>query len=306
MKRALICDDQDRFLEEFMRRHKDYYDITTTRDSRELLELLTGPNGVPDILILDLYFPVDSTDSGFADKVSAAEMQLAKLDQQISATKKAVLDAWTPHGIELLRSIRERWTAAELPVVIFTQKGLLLLDDAQIRAVEELDGHWLLKGRLARETEAIRLDRIMAYDAPPKGKKIFIGHGRSQQWEVLREHLNRHNLPWVEFNKDSVAGYSTNERLWEMVDQSAFAFLIMTAEDERGDGQLHARENVIHEIGVFQAKLGLRKAITLIEDGCHEFSNIHGLSQIRFRRNDISSAFEEIDAVLRREKMLPT
>ena len=47
------------------------------------------------------------------------------------------------------------------------------------------------------------------------------------------------------------------------------AFLIMTGEDEHTDGTLHARSNVIHEIGLFQAQLGYERAIILL---CEDFS----------------------------------
>jgi predicted nucleotide-binding protein len=75
----------------------------------------------------------------------------------------------------------------------------------------------------------------------------------------------------------------------------------MTAEDEHVDASLHARENVVHEVGLFQGRLGPRRAIILLEDGCEEFSNIVGLSQIRFPRGRVSAAFEEIRRVLERE-----
>jgi predicted nucleotide-binding protein len=62
----------------------------------------------------------------------------------------------------------------------------------------------------------------------------------------------RLELDWVEFNSESAAGLTTVERLSNMLDQASFAFLVMTAEDERADGTKHARENVIHELGLFQ------------------------------------------------------
>lgn len=133
-------------------------------------------------------------------------------------------------------------------------------------------------------------------------EKVFIGHGRSPLWRELKDFLqDRLGLPWDEFNREAVAGYSTFERLSEMLTHAKFAFLIMTAEDEHTDSSLHARENVVHEVGLFQGKLGPRKAIILLEDGCKEFSNIIGLCQIRFPKAHISAAFEEIRRVLERE-----
>ena len=78
----------------------------------------------------------------------------------------------------------------------------------------------------------------------------------------------------------------------------------MTGEEERGDATLHARDNVIHEVGLFQGRLGPRRAVVMLEDGCAEFSNIAGLSQIQFPRGDISARFEQVRRVLEREGLL--
>ena len=131
---------------------------------------------------------------------------------------------------------------------------------------------------------------------------VFIGHGRSSVWRVLRDYLERDlQLECIEFNSESAAGISTVQRLQDMADKADFAFLVMTAEDVHGDMTVHARENVVHEIGLFQGKLGNEKAIVLLEDGCVEFSNIVGLGQIRFPSNDLLSKVAEIRAVLERE-----
>lgn len=140
---------------------------------------------------------------------------------------------------------------------------------------------------------------------PLRGKRIFIGHGRSPLWRELKDFLNdRLQLPWDEFNREATAGHTTTARLKTMMADAAFAFLIMTAEEERSDETLHARPNVIHEVGLFQGHLGVEKAIILLEEGCSEFSNIIGLSQIRFPKNDIGARFEEIRRVLEREGII--
>lgn len=135
--------------------------------------------------------------------------------------------------------------------------------------------------------------------------KIFIGHGRSPQWRELKDFLSeRLNLQWDEFNREAVAGLTTFERISAILEETNFAFLIMTAEDEHNDSTIHARQNVVHEVGLFQGRLGPKKAIILLEDGCKEFSNIVGLSQIRFPKGQISTVFEEIRRVLEREKII--
>ena len=137
------------------------------------------------------------------------------------------------------------------------------------------------------------------------GSKVFIGHGRSHCWRDLKDFISgRLNLVCDEFNHVATAGYTIPERLKEMLEQASIAFLVMTAEDEQVDGKLHARMNVIHEVGLFQGRLGFRKAIILLEEGCEEFSNIHGLIEIRFPKGNIRAAFEEIREVIEREGVL--
>lgn len=137
------------------------------------------------------------------------------------------------------------------------------------------------------------------------GTNIFIGHGHSRIWKDLKDFIqDRLRLPWDEFNRIPVAGITNINRLCKMLDEAAFAFLVMTAEDEQKDGKMLARMNVVHEVGLFQGRLGFKKAIILLEDGCEEFSNIYGLGQVRFPKDNIGSVFEEIRLVLEREGLL--
>ena len=75
-------------------------------------------------------------------------------------------------------------------------------------------------------------------------------------------------------------------------------------QDMHADSSMHARENVIHEAGLFQGRFGWRRAIVLLEQDCDEFTNIVGLGQIRFDKGNITSCFEEIRRVLEREGFL--
>lgn len=134
------------------------------------------------------------------------------------------------------------------------------------------------------------------------GTNVFIGHGRSPLWRELKDFVqDRVRLPWDEFNRVPVAGVTNQARLAEMLDAAAIAFVIMTAEDETSEGEMQARMNVVHEVGLFQGRLGFTKGIVLLEEGCAEFSNIHGLGQIRFPAGNIAACFEEVRRVLERE-----
>ncbi len=137
------------------------------------------------------------------------------------------------------------------------------------------------------------------------GTNVFIGHGRSSVWKDLKDFIqDRMRLPWDEFNRVPVAGFTNIARLSQMLDEATIAFLIMTAEDELADGKQHARQNVIHEAGLFQGRFGFERAIILLEEGCEEFSNVQGLGQIRFPTGNVSAVFEGIRRVLEREGLV--
>jgi predicted nucleotide-binding protein len=159
--------------------------------------------------------------------------------------------------------------------------------------------------RAARHLERLGADWAPLERATLTANRVVIGHGRSPLWRELKDFISeRLGLQWDEFNRVPVAGVATADRLGQMLNSAAVAFLVATAEDEKASGDLVARQNVVHEVGLFQGHLGFSRAIVLLEDGCEEFSNIHGLGQIRFPRGHISAAFEEIRRVLEREGLV--
>lgn len=132
--------------------------------------------------------------------------------------------------------------------------------------------------------------------------KIFIGHGQNKQWKDVKDHLHEeHGFDVVAYEIGPRAGLSVKEVLEKMLDDSSIAFLVLTGEDEHTDGELHARENVIHELGLFQGRIGFTRAIALLEDDVKEFSNILGINQIRFSKGNIRETFGDVIATIRRE-----
>ena len=159
-----------------------------------------------------------------------------------------------------------------------------------------------IRNRVGRFALHVQENMEKPYPRDGHPKRVFIGHGRSTSWRELKDFLqDRLGLAWDEFNREPVAGMTTKERLEGMLQIAGFAFLVLTAEDEHADKSVHARENVIHEAGLFQGRLGFMKAIVLLEEGCAEFSNIVGLSQIRFPKGNVLAKSEEIRRVLERE-----
>jgi len=152
------------------------------------------------------------------------------------------------------------------------------------------------------ETKNCLVPEVKGKDSSLGPSKIFIGHGQSPLWRDLKDHLaDHHGFEVVAYESGSRAGHSIRDVITEMLNSSCFAVLIMTAEDEMPDGSFRSRQNVIHEIGLFQGRLGFSKAIVLKEDGTEEFSNIHGVNQIRFSKGNIRETFGDVLAVIRRE-----
>jgi predicted nucleotide-binding protein len=127
------------------------------------------------------------------------------------------------------------------------------------------------------------------------GGKIFIGHGRSKLWARVQIYLKEDlNLKTIIFEDESRTGETIINILDDFLNNSSFAILIMTAEDETAEGTSRARQNVIHEAGLFQGRLGFDKVIILKQDGVEEFSNVAGLQYIPFSGDNIEQSFYEI------------
>jgi predicted nucleotide-binding protein len=86
---------------------------------------------------------------------------------------------------------------------------------------------------------------------------IFVGHGRSNQWRDLKDHLHeKHGFRVEAYETGARAGLTMADILQRLAQKAGFALLVLTGDDVDPSGQLHARENVIHEAGLFQGKLG--------------------------------------------------
>jgi Predicted nucleotide-binding protein containing TIR-like domain len=131
---------------------------------------------------------------------------------------------------------------------------------------------------------------------------VFIGHGRSGTWRDLKDHLHdKHGVRIEAYETGARAGHTIRDILEEMVAKTSFAVLVLTGEDEQADGSLRARQNVIHEAGLFQGRVGFARAILLLEEGVEEFSNVQGVQYIRFSKGNIKETYGEVLATLRRE-----
>lgn len=143
-----------------------------------------------------------------------------------------------------------------------------------------------------------------AFSKPISAKqaKVFLGHGRNRLWGIVHMYLKDElHLDVEAWETESRAGQHSIEVLNKALDSSAVAVIVVTGEDATADGGVRARQNVVHEIGLFQGRLGFEKVALLQQDGIEEFSNLAGLQVIQFSGERIESSFYDLGRMLKRE-----
>ena len=125
-----------------------------------------------------------------------------------------------------------------------------------------------------------------------KPKRLFISHGRSEQWRKLQAYLEKdlaHNT--LELAQEANLGRTILQKLYEEAKKCSVAVIVMSGDDITEDGEIRARENVMHEIGFFQGFYGLNNVVLLHESRVNIPSNIHGLVYIPFPKDTIEATF---------------
>lgn len=275
-------------------------------DPQELIAFIKETAGNPDLtaaslLLSEVTAEFETSRMDVLSIVSRRKREDQLLQQQWDRLSKlkiesraGLLQVWTPTGKFISRDMTAMgqgfWTPPHLSVLV--------------EAIE-------VKSALQRASELASIARQVARHVArhqrsmTKGNRVFVGHGKSNVWLELRNFLeDRLGLEVDEFNRVQVAGISNKERLIEMLDSAAMAFIVMTGEDEQPDGSFQPRMNAVHEVGLFQGRLGFTRAIILLEEECSEFTNIEGLGQIRFPKRNIGATFENVRQVLEREGIL--
>ena len=145
-------------------------------------------------------------------------------------------------------------------------------------------------------------DKSRLKPLPADPPVVFIGHGGNPCWTQLKDHLqDMHGIKVIAYETGARAGHLMRDILEEMITDSSFALLVFTGEDVQENELVRARQNVVHEAGLFQGRLGFPRAIILLEEGVEGFSNIDGVQHIKFSRNNIKEVFGDVVATIRRE-----
>lgn len=169
------------------------------------------------------------------------------------------------------------------------QQGLLMQVQKRCTATS--------KGSAARTGAA----PVNTVGGAPGNLAVFIGHGHSSIYKHVETFLEKRlGLEPLTFESGPRVGMTNVDVLKTCLNRARFAILVLTPEDEEVGGK-RARQNVVHEIGLFQGRLGFERVALLRQSGVEEFSNLEGLQELRFTQDNIRVVFEDLRAVLERE-----
>lgn len=123
-------------------------------------------------------------------------------------------------------------------------------------------------------------------------RRVFISHGRSNDWREVQAYIERDiGLSTLELAQEPNAGQTVIEKLEKNASGCDSAVIVMSGDDVDADGQARARENVMHEVGFFQAKYGRARVCLLHEEAVSIPTNLSGVVYIPFPRGGIGASF---------------
>jgi predicted nucleotide-binding protein len=133
----------------------------------------------------------------------------------------------------------------------------------------------------------------------PPPFRVFIGHGGDGQWRDLKDSLrDQHHFDVDAFEAMTRTSQVISQIVQGMAEGSTAAVLVFTKADEMKDGTWRARQNVVHEAGYFQGRLGWERTILVVEEGVVLPSNFDGTQHIGFPSGVISAAEGRVAAAL--------
>jgi sugar/nucleoside kinase (ribokinase family) len=147
-------------------------------------------------------------------------------------------------------------------------------------------------------------DFIRTLDAERRGGArplgIFISHGTNPVWFAVQRFVeDRFEAPVYSFESASWGGREISEALTRNLERCSLSVCVLTAEDVTDDGRTFARQNVIHEVGLFQGQHGFDRVVLLVEDGCDFVPQAAVPYAIHFPRNRINHTFYQLAEIIK-------
>jgi len=153
--RVLIIDDNPKYIEAFVERQHEHYEIVAIENESEVLRTLStleADDAFPDVFVVDMYYPRGS-DAASLERIDIANQKLREFAEVEHRLRASIRESFEPLGLNALKQIRKVFSAEEVSVLVYAQSGMLLLSDQSIQDIERLGATWLLKDRYDARTE---------------------------------------------------------------------------------------------------------------------------------------------------------
>ena len=163
-KTVFYCDDQQEFIDKFIEKHEEEFEIITTTAASGYKKLILNKmeeGTKPDLILIDLYHPNLRED--FEENFEAAQRKLVELKDKIEEIRPYIEKTWIPIGIDVLKELRKEKKLNSIPMMFYTQRGLLFMDDDQLKTIYENDCDWILKDKRqsSRIAERVRINQVI-------------------------------------------------------------------------------------------------------------------------------------------------
>jgi predicted nucleotide-binding protein len=123
---------------------------------------------------------------------------------------------------------------------------------------------------------------------------VFLGHGHGSDWKMLKQAIEEAGYPVLAFESAPRAGDVNLHVIEASIRSARVAVLHLTPDDEMASGLFRGRQNVVHEIGYAQGALGTRQVVIVQHEGVEMFSNLDGVSVVRYQANSLFDKLEEV------------
>jgi len=157
--------------------------------------------------------------------------------------------------------------------------------------------------RLIRDIDQIFEIRANSQLEQPRqeaARRVFISHGRSNDWRVVQPFIERDvGLPTTELAQEASLGRTIIEKLMDTAARCDSAVIVMTGDDVANEDEARVRENVMHEIGFFQGRYGRNAVVLLHEEGVNIPTNLAGVAYVAFPKGSIEAGFHVLQRELR-------
>lgn len=173
--RVYYCDDQQRFIDAFVEAHSGEFEIHSSLDiscAKAEVQKLIDRGERPDVILLDMFHPKPGPD--FEARCDLAKRKLEELADKVREVRPYVNAAWRARGLDALKELRTLRALDRVPILFYTQRGLVFLSETELTEMYAHDADWMMKDEDFRSpaTERARLTQMAARyrraDPPPR------------------------------------------------------------------------------------------------------------------------------------------